>query len=293
MIWCCPPVPPAARGLSPGRTRCTSVTATPPTRYIWDFYYTYRDNANWLVRRVMPHQIHKLRVWDKCAADRVDYFVANSHYIAQRIKKYYPPRCRCDLPLRPYQRGTPCPQGGLLSGGGPLYLVQAHRPGGGGPAPSWASPWWLSAPAARKPNSKPSPAPPCGFLGGGLSDAEGPRLLSAGQGLPLPPGEEDFGITPVEAQSAGTPVLAFGRGGACESVVDGKTRPVFCLNRRWIPLPSASGGLRPTALPAPPNRSATTAEAFRRRGLNSRSMITVCSGIGTGRPNCTTVPAAA
>ena len=60
-----------------------------PTRYVWDFYYTYRANANWLVRRVMPHQMHKLRVWDKCAADRGDYFIANSHYIAQRIKKYY------------------------------------------------------------------------------------------------------------------------------------------------------------------------------------------------------------
>ena len=60
-----------------------------PTRYVWDFYYTYRDNANWLVKAVMPHQIHKMRVWDKCAADRVDYFIANSHYIAQRIKKYY------------------------------------------------------------------------------------------------------------------------------------------------------------------------------------------------------------
>ena len=41
------------------------------------------------------------------------------------------------------------------------------------------------------------------------------------------PGEEDFGITPVEAQSAGTPVLAFGRGGACETVLDGKTGLLF------------------------------------------------------------------
>ena len=56
---------------------------------MWDFYYTYRDNANWLVRKVMQRQMHKIRVWDKCAADRVDYFIANSHYIAQRIKKYY------------------------------------------------------------------------------------------------------------------------------------------------------------------------------------------------------------
>ena len=60
-----------------------------PIRYVWDFYYTYRANANPLVRAVMPGQMHKLRQWDKCAADRVDYFIANSRYIAQRIKKYY------------------------------------------------------------------------------------------------------------------------------------------------------------------------------------------------------------
>ena len=60
-----------------------------PIRYVWDFYYTYRANANWLARLVMPGQMHKMRVWDKCAADRVDYFIANSHYISQRIKKYY------------------------------------------------------------------------------------------------------------------------------------------------------------------------------------------------------------
>ena len=60
-----------------------------PIRYVWDFYYTYRDNANWLAKLVMPGQMHKMRIWDKCAADRVDYFIANSHYIAQRIKKYY------------------------------------------------------------------------------------------------------------------------------------------------------------------------------------------------------------
>ena len=55
-----------------------------PTRYVWDFYYTYRNNANALVRAVMPGQMLKLRQWDKCAADRVDYFIANSHYIARR-----------------------------------------------------------------------------------------------------------------------------------------------------------------------------------------------------------------
>ena len=97
-----------------------------PTRYIWDFYYTYRDNANWLVRHVMPHQMHKLRVWDKCAADRVDYFIANSHYIANRIKKYYRRDADVIYPCVHINEQPLCPEGRFLSGGGPLYLVQAH-----------------------------------------------------------------------------------------------------------------------------------------------------------------------
>ena len=60
------------------------------------------------------------------------------------------------------------------------------------------------------------------FKGGGLSDEEVRSYYLRAKGF-LFPGEEDFGITPVEAQSAGTPVLAFGRGGACESVLPGRT----------------------------------------------------------------------
>ena len=60
------------------------------------------------------------------------------------------------------------------------------------------------------------------FLGGGLSDEEIRGWYLRAKAF-LFPGEEDFGITPVEAQSAGTPVLAYGRGGACETVLPGKT----------------------------------------------------------------------
>ena len=82
-----PPVPKAS---SPARMPYTSATATRRSVMCGIFYYTYRDNANWLAKLVMPGQMHKMRIWDKCAADRVDYFIANSHYIAQRIKKILP-----------------------------------------------------------------------------------------------------------------------------------------------------------------------------------------------------------
>lgn len=60
-----------------------------PTRYIWDFYYQYFKNANFLKKLVMPCMIHKMKIWDQLAANRVDYFIANSNYIAKRIEKYY------------------------------------------------------------------------------------------------------------------------------------------------------------------------------------------------------------
>lgn len=77
------------------------------------------------------------------------------------------------------------------------------------------------------------------FLGGGLSDAEVRGYYLRAKAF-LFPGEEDFGITPVEAQSAGTPVLAFGRGGACERA-GRPDRPVF---------PRADGGRRGRLHPA-------------------------------------------
>ena len=60
----------------------------------------------------------------------------------------------------------------------------------------------------------------------GVREAERDELLSAARAL-LFPGEEDFGIVPVEAQAAGVPVIAYGVGGAAESVLDGRTGVLF------------------------------------------------------------------
>lgn len=192
-----------------------------PIRYVWDFYYTYRDNANWLVRAVMPHQMHKMRIWDKCAADRVDYFIANSHYIAQRIKKYYRRDSDviypcCHINEAPFVKKED------------FYLVVGRL--------TWYKRIDLAVAACTKLGKrlvvigggseesklKAIAGPTIEFKGGGLSDEEVRGYYLRAKAF-LFPGEEDFGITPVEAQSAGTPVLAYGRGGACETVLPGKT----------------------------------------------------------------------
>ncbi len=195
-----------------------------PIRYVWDFYYTYRDNANWLVRRVMPRQMHKLRMWDKCAADRVDYFIANSHFVAQRIKKYYRRDSDVIYPCVHISEEPFVPKEDF-------YLVVGRF--------TWYKRIDLAVAACTRlgrrlvvigsggegKKLKGIAGPTVTFLGG-VPDEEVRRYYLRARAF-LFPGEEDFGITPVEAQSAGTPVLAYGKGGACETVADGKTGLLF------------------------------------------------------------------
>lgn len=60
-----------------------------PMRYAWDMYNEYNSKGNILKKAFISTQLHKLRQWDYISANRVDYFIANSRYIANRIKKHY------------------------------------------------------------------------------------------------------------------------------------------------------------------------------------------------------------
>lgn len=196
-----------------------------PTRYIWDFYYTYLRNASWLKRKMMPHMIHKMRIWDKCAADRVDYFVANSNYIAQRIKKYYrrdsvtiyPPVHINDYPV------VEKPDNYYLVVGRFVYYkridlaIQACNSLGRR---------LIIVGGGDEDKKLRAMAGPTVEFKGAVSDEEIQRLYIHAKAF-LFPGEEDFGITPVEAQSAGCPVLAYGRGGVAETVLAEKTGLFF------------------------------------------------------------------
>src|SRR5262245_51280749 len=60
-----------------------------PLRYIWDQYHVYRHGLPWLARALMPTTAPALRTWDVTTASRVDVFVANSDYVANRIRRFY------------------------------------------------------------------------------------------------------------------------------------------------------------------------------------------------------------
>ena len=196
-----------------------------PTRYVWDFYYTYVANAGWLKRLLIPHMMQKMRVWDRLAADRVDYFVANSRYIARRIQKFYRREAEVVYP------GVRIGECALAEQPDDYYLIVSRF--------TYYKRIDLAVRACTKLNKRlvvvgggeeekrlRALAGPTVEFRGRLTDEEIRALYARAKAF-LFPGEEDFGITPVEAMSAGCPVLAYGRGGVTETVLDGKTGLFF------------------------------------------------------------------
>lgn len=196
-----------------------------PTRYLWDFYYTYVNNSNWLKRKLIPPMIHKMRIWDRLAADRVDYFIANSKYIAQRIQKYYRRDSAVIYPCVHINEHT------IEQQPDDYYLLVSRF--------TYYKRIDLAVAACTKLGKnlkiigggeeekklRAIAGPTIEFLGK-CSDEEVKHAYSHAKAF-LFPGEEDFGITPVEAMSAGCPVLAYGKGGVTETVLAEKTGLFF------------------------------------------------------------------
>lgn len=197
-----------------------------PTRYVWDLYYDYLESTNAIKRFFMKRMIHKVRLWDFQAAQRVDHFAADSNFVGSRIKKYY----RRDFTT--IYPGTRINEYPITEMPDDYYLVVARFVrykrvdlaieacnqlkkklvviGSGG---------------EEEERLKKLAGDTVELLGR-VSDEEMERYYSRAKAF-LFPGIEDYGITPVEAMSAGVPVLAFGKGGALETVQDGKTGLYF------------------------------------------------------------------
>jgi glycosyltransferase involved in cell wall biosynthesis len=216
-----------AKGIIPSPDAVHVCYCHSPMRYIWNLYPEYRATAGALAKFSMPVLSHYLRTWDESASHRVDAFIANSHNVASRIKKYYrrdstvihPP-----VDAQSFEVVPPAEVGDyyLMVG----QLVRYKRPE-------------LAVEAFNKSGRK------LVVIGGGelleeISRMAGPNVRVLG---PQPftvlkhhysrcralifPAEEDFGIVPVEAMASGRPVIAYGRGGALETVIEGRTGTLF------------------------------------------------------------------
>jgi glycosyltransferase involved in cell wall biosynthesis len=197
-----------------------------PMRWAWSYEeYVERERLGRLARTLLPPFIARLRQWDYATAARVDYFVANSPAVAARIAKFYrresvyipPPvdTARFTVApehddhflivsrLVPYKRIDLAVQAFSLLGS-PLRIVGAGR----------------DERRLRKLAGK-----NVTFLGR-LPDEQVREQMAHCRAF-IFPGEEDFGITPVEAQASGRPVIAYGAGGALAMVAEGTTGIFF------------------------------------------------------------------
>ena len=196
-----------------------------PMRYLWDAYGEYKANAGGLARAVMPLAFSSLRQWDFASAARVDGVIANSEFIRRRIRRAWgreaivvhppapvelfeasptlddtylwvgqmTPYKRCDLAVEAFNRlGLPL----QVIGRGEMRKSLVKM---AGPTVSFTQ---------------------------DMSFAELRRAYARARCL-IYTAEEDFGIIPVEAQAAGRPVLAYGRGGVKDSVQPGETGLFF------------------------------------------------------------------
>jgi len=196
-----------------------------PMRYLWDHYHDYRANAGRLAGMAMPWMFHKLRSWDVTSAARVDRFLANSNFIRQRIhrvwhrdaKVVYPPvavelfKPTSDIEARYLWVGqmTPYKRADLAVDafnrlGLPLLMVGDGE---------------MGRELRRRARSNIT-------IVDRLNFAELRAAYARCRALIFTP-EEDFGIVPVEAMAAGRPVIAYGRGGALDTIVPETTGIFF------------------------------------------------------------------
>ena len=216
-----------AKGVIPAPDALHVCYVHSPMRYLWDHYHDYRAEAGWLKRAVMPLLCHGLRQWDTSSAARVDRVLANSHFIRERVAKawrreaavVHPP---VDPALFAPVHGDEIEPGYLWVGqlvpykradiaidafnalGLPLTVV------GDGPQAAMLK-------KRAGPNIRMIPR---------LDFAALRRAYARCRALVFT-AEEDFGIVPVEVMASGRPVVAYGRGGALDSVVEGRTGLFF------------------------------------------------------------------
>jgi glycosyltransferase involved in cell wall biosynthesis len=203
---------------------------TPP-RYYWSHYEEFRKEFRFgfftpFIRPFIPMLVKKMRKLDLESTKDIDVFIANSTVTQQRIKEYYDKPSTVVYPPVNVDRFTPPPKGerhGYVIWGRHVpykrfdLAIQAANELGeqltiAGTGPDTERLKSLAGPTVR-------------FVGR-VSDDELVRLAQSAKAF-LFPNEEDFGISAVEALAAGTPVIAFKKGGALDIVQDGETGVFF------------------------------------------------------------------
>jgi len=197
-----------------------------PTRYVWRYHqYAEQENLGRVTRSILTPFLTNLRMWDRLAADRVDYFIAISEEVRRRIAKIYHRDSVIIHPPVDVHRFEPasCVEDYYLFVGRLVpyrridLLIEAFN--------KLQRPLLIAGTGRDRERLEALAGPTITFLGY-VPDEELPDLFSRCRAFVFP-GEEDFGIAPIQAMAAGRPVIAYAGGGSLETVRHGETGCLF------------------------------------------------------------------
>ena len=215
-----------AHGVRVGRGATHICYCLTPARFLWDCAaYARREQLGRAARALLPLVLRPLRAWDAGAARRVDHFVAISRAVQARIARHYGRPAHIIYPPVDTSAFAPSDEvddyylilGRLVPYRRIDLAVEAFNRLG--------LPLVIAGDGRDRAALERMAGPNVRFLGR-VPDEERRRLLARCRAF-LWPGEEDFGIAPLEANASGRPVIAYAAGGALETVVDGVTGTFF------------------------------------------------------------------
>ena len=196
-----------------------------PMRYAWDLYQEYfgGDRLHGFSRYIIPACMNYLRMWDIAASKRVDYFVAISEHVKKRIAKHY--RRSADVIYPPvdtefYTPGIAAPKDEfflIVSAFAPYKKIEIAIEAFN----RLNQPLKIIGQGQDEKHLRAIAKPNIEFLGA-LSDEAVRDHYRRCRAL-IFPGEEDFGIVPLEAQACGSPVIAYAQGGVLETTLQRET----------------------------------------------------------------------
>ncbi len=252
-----------------------------PVRYLHDQFEAYFEGRPPAVRALARAARRPLAAWDRRAARRVDAFLANSGNVRERVRRLYGRDATVVFPPVDTRFYKPAPSG-RRSGFLIVSALSPYKRLGDAIVAANRERWRLTIAGFG-----PEEGRLRGLAGdsvrfaGAPSDEELRELYRSAEAV-LMPGEEDFGIVPLEAQACGTPVVALGRGGATETVVDGVTGLLYG-EPGPEGLAAAVGRLRGLSLD--PHDASAHAERFSRERFREGFAAALDAALrGAGRP---------